>query len=121
MRLSNSLCATGTWKMAMPRRKITRDQDEIEYRLLDVTRRKESGIQLVSRLAAVAALAHMWKVDTGTTFESLLAYAQNTIKSRAGIKPAPEDLPAPTTGEEKEPLTTPSPTGIFDDSEDDNE
>jgi hypothetical protein len=98
----------------MPRRKIVAGPDEIEYRLLNITRAlgKLNGAQAMASLAAVAGLAHLYKVDLGEFFYSILRKV--TATSSVMQKPAPYDLSTTTPTTSNESLTIQPPDGIFD-------
>jgi hypothetical protein len=98
----------------MPRRKIVAGSEEIEYRLLNITRAlgKLNGAQAMASLAAVAGLAHLYKVDLGEFFYSILRKV--TATSSVMPKTAPYDPTTPCTVESKELLTIQPPDGIFD-------
>jgi hypothetical protein len=108
----------------MPRRKIVGGPEEIEYRLLNIVRwtGRLNGAQALAALASLAALAHLYKVELGSVFEALVRRALTNVTPL----PAPTTEPlsgdaGPAPAQVKEPLTTPSLPGMFDDLEDNDE
>lgn len=78
----------------MARRKLQRGAEEIEYRLLEIIKRRDpiDPRALTARLASIAALAEMWKVELGPTFHSL-------VEAKLGIRKnsKPVDFASPET------------------------
>jgi hypothetical protein len=102
----------------MPRRKIVGGPEEIAYRLLNIIRvlGKVNGAQALASLAAVAGLAHLYKVELGEDFRGIVRRV--TATASAPALRAPQDSPynpnAPLPTGTNEPLTIQPPDGIFD-------
>lgn len=113
----------------MPRRKIVGGPEEIEYRLLSIIRQlgKVSGAQALAALGALAALAHLYKVELGEDFRAIVRKAMSNVNPVSAGKYEAPSIPASpgvATGpleDKKEPLTVAPPSDMFEDLEDKDE
>lgn len=110
----------------MARRKIVPGPEELERKLFEVLnhvnkpeRTRASGAQLQVFAACIAGLSHLMEVDLGPTFYNFVDKFAVTSKKDSNTSVAGAPAPSPTTP--KEPLTIPSPGGIFDDLEESDE
>jgi|HubBroStandDraft_2_1064218.scaffolds.fasta_scaffold75792_2 hypothetical protein len=100
----------------MPRHKFTSDEEELKYRLRNIMRCMDKqeviGVKAAIALTAAVAFASVCKIAldplVGEIMRRLPQVSNAKVTAPAGT------IPEPALSKEKDPLTVPPPTDMFD-------